>query len=61
MTKGRNLTFYEQDGEILIKWVNKIIFKVVFNARKENTLELQHTLQKILNKEFHNNREAHTS
>ena len=52
MTRGRNLTFYEQDGEILIKWVNKIIFKVVFNARKENTLELQHTLQKILNKEY---------
>ena len=52
MTRGRNLTFYEQGGEILIKWVNKIIFKVVFNARKENTLELQHTLQKILNKEY---------
>ena len=52
MTRGRSLTFYEQDGEILIKWVNKIIFKVVFNARKENTLELQHTLQKILNKEY---------
>ena len=52
MTRGRNLTFYEQDGEILIKWVNKIIFKVIFNARKENTLELQHTLQKTLNKEY---------
>ena len=52
MTRGRSLTFYEQDGEILIKWVNKIIFKVIFNARKENTLELQHTLQKILNKEY---------
>ena len=52
MTRGRNLTFYEQDGEILIKWVNKIIFKVVFNARKENTLELQHTLQMVINKEY---------
>ena len=52
MTRGRNLTFYEQDGEILIKWVNKIVFKVVFNARKENTLELQHTLQMIINKEY---------
>ena len=33
ITRGRNLTFYEQGGEVLIKWVNKIIFKVVFNAR----------------------------
>ena len=52
MTRGRNLTFYEQGGEVLIKWVNKIVFKVVFNARKENTLELQHTLQMIINKEY---------
>ena len=52
ITRGRNLTFYEQDGEVLIKWVNKIIFKVVFNARKENTLELQHALQMVINKEY---------
>ena len=52
ITRGRNLTFYEQGGEVLIKWVNKIIFKVVFNARKENTLELQHTLQMVINKEY---------
>ena len=52
ITRGRNLTFYEQGGELLIKWVNKIIFKVVFNARKENTLELQHTLQMVINKEY---------
>ena len=52
ITRGRNLTFYEQDGDIFIKWVNKIVFKVVFNARKENTLELQHTLQKVINGEY---------
>ena len=52
MTRGRDLKFYEQDGDIFIKWVNKVIFKVVFNARKENTLELQHTLQKVINKEY---------
>ncbi len=52
ITRGRNLTFYEHGGEVLIKWVNKIIFKVVFNARKENTLELQHTLQMVINKEY---------
>lgn len=52
LTRGRNLTFYEQDGDIFIKWVNKILFKVVFNVRKENTLELQHTLQKVINGEY---------
>ncbi len=52
ITRGRNLTIYEQDGDIFIKWVNKIVFKVVFNARKENTLELQHTLQKVINGEY---------
>ena len=52
ITRGRNLTFYEQDGDIFIKWVNKIVFKVVFNDRKENTLELQYTLQKIINGEY---------
>ena len=52
MTRGRNLTFYEENGEIYIKWVNKIVFKVVFNARKENTLELQHTLNKVITGEY---------
>lgn len=52
MTRGRNLTFYEENGDIYIKWVNKILFKVVFNARKENTLELQHTLNKVIAGEY---------
>lgn len=52
MTRGRDLKFYEQDGDVFIKWVNKITFKVIFNKRKENTLELQHTLQKVLNREY---------
>lgn len=52
MTRGRQLNFYEDDGEIYIKWVNKIVFKVVFNQRKENTLELQHTLQKVITGEY---------
>ena len=52
ITRGRNLTFYEQDGDIFIKWVNKIVFKVVFNARKENTLELQQKKQKVINGEY---------
>ena len=52
MTRGRNLNFYEEDGDIFIKWVNKILFKVVFNKRKENTIELQHTLNKVINGEY---------
>ena len=31
MTRGRDLKFYEQDGDVFIKWVNKITFKVIFN------------------------------
>lgn len=52
MTRGRNLKFYAEGDDIYIKWVNKITFKVVFNARKENTMELQHTLHKIINEEY---------
>ena len=52
ITRGRNLKFYEDNGDIFIKWVNKIIFKVVFNVRKENTLELQHTLNKVIVGEY---------
>lgn len=54
MTRGRNLNFQYQDEEVIIKWVNKIIFKVVLGSGKikENKIELQQTLNKIINKEY---------
>ncbi|MGL5347845.1 MAG: RNA-guided endonuclease TnpB family protein [Peptostreptococcaceae bacterium] len=52
MTRGRSLKFYyDNDNEILIKWVNKIEFKVVL-GRGKNNLELMHTLNKIVNSEY---------
>lgn len=52
MTRGRNLQFYYDDNnDVLIKWVNKIEFKVVLGKGKNNP-ELMHTLNKVINKEY---------
>lgn len=48
MTRGRDLSFYYDDKDILIKWVNKIIFKVVLGNKGYNNEELMHTLNKII-------------
>jgi IS605 OrfB family transposase len=54
LTRGRDLKFQYKDNDIIIKWVNKIQFKVVLGSGKikENKIELQHTLHKIINKEY---------
>ncbi|MDC2909412.1 transposase [Clostridioides difficile] len=52
MTRGRDLKFYEEDKEFYIKWVNKIIFKVIIGRKDKNKVELIHTLNKVLNKEY---------
>lgn len=60
MTRGRDLKFeYESDesNDIIIRWVgkgkDKIIFKVILGYREnENTIELKHTLHKIINNEY---------
>lgn len=54
MTRGRDLKFMYEGDDILIKWVNKIAFKVVLGSGKikENKIELQHTLHKIIDKEY---------
>ena len=54
MTRGRDLKFQYQDEDIIIKWVNKIVFKVVIGSGKirENKIELQHTLNKIITGEY---------
>lgn len=53
MTRGRDLKFrYSDDGkEILIGWVNKIQFKCVLGDHK-NRIELEHTLRRVINKEY---------
>lgn len=54
LTRGRDLKFQYKDDDITIKWVNKITFKVVLGSKKmnENKIELQHTLHKIIDKEY---------
>ena len=54
LTRGRDLKFMYEGDDILIKWVNKIVFKVVLGSGKikENKIELQHTLHKIIDKEY---------
>ena len=54
ITRGRDLKFRYEDNDIVIKWVNKIEFTVVTgsNNMKENTIELKHTLHKIINNEY---------
>ncbi|HBE8542514.1 TPA: transposase [Clostridioides difficile] len=52
MTRGRDLKFYEEDKEFYIKWVNKIVFKILIGRKDKNKVELIHTLNKVLNKEY---------
>ena len=54
LTRGRDLKFKYEGDDIIIKWVNKIVFKVVLGSgkMKENKIELQHTLHKIIDKEY---------
>lgn len=55
MTRGRDLKFsYESENEdIIIKWVNKITFKVVLSKKHhKNYVELQHFLRNIINNTY---------
>ena len=53
MTRGRSLNFlYNAKNEIIIKWVNKIMFKVIVGRKDKNYIELMHTLNKVINKEY---------
>lgn len=52
ITRGRDLKFYYELDNIYIKWVNKIIFKVILGSKVKNTVELQHTIHKIIDKEY---------
>lgn len=52
ITRGRSLKFnYDANGNVIIKWVNGITFKVVIGEFK-NSLELNSTLHKIINNEY---------
>lgn len=53
MVAGRSLKFFEKDDEYFIKWVNKLVFKVVLSKKEhKNYVELQHFLRKVLTGEY---------
>ncbi|MGL5243963.1 MAG: RNA-guided endonuclease TnpB family protein, partial [Sarcina sp.] len=53
MTRGRDLKFsYDDKNNIIIKWVNKIKFKVILDPKKRNTINLKHILHKVVNGEY---------
>lgn len=54
MTNGKDLRFeYDEENNVIIRWVHKIKFKVILSANKKNiNTELAHTLHKIINGEY---------
>lgn len=52
ITRGRDLRFYYEGEEVCIKWVNKIIFKVVIGRKDKDYQELMHTLNKVVSGEY---------
>lgn len=53
LTRGRTLKFsYDENNiDVIIKWVNGITFKCALGNHK-NSLELQHTLHKVISGEY---------
>lgn len=56
MTRGERWLKFEYDkdsDDILINWIHGIKFKVLLGYKKnENSIELRHTLHKVINKEY---------
>ncbi|MBO3444113.1 RNA-guided endonuclease TnpB family protein [Clostridium sp. CCUG 7971] len=56
MTRGERwlkFKYDENSDDILIDWISGIKFKVILGYRKnENSIELRHTLHKVINKEY---------
>lgn len=54
MTHGKDLRFeYDEENNVIIRWVHKIKFKVILSANKKKVnIELAHTLHKIINGEY---------
>ena len=49
LTNGRNLKFvYDDNDDVIIKWVNKKSFKVVTGNNPTHNMELKHTLHKLV-------------
>lgn len=52
ITRGRDLKFLYDNNDVIIKWVNKIYFKVLTGRNDKNYLELAHTLERVISGEY---------
>ncbi|MFU0823666.1 MAG: RNA-guided endonuclease TnpB family protein [Clostridium sp.] len=53
LTRGRDLSFFYDGDDIKIKWVNKIIFKVLLGHQfNKNDLELRSFLHNVVNEKY---------
>lgn len=55
MIRMRSITFYEENGDFFMKWINGIVFKIIISAgskQKQNINELKTTLKRVISKEY---------
>jgi putative transposase len=53
LTRGRDIRFFYDGEDIKIKWVNKIVFKVILGKQyNKNDMELKHFLHKVIDKAY---------
>lgn len=52
LTRGRDLKFYYDEKDIKIKWIEGIQFKIILGNKLKNSLELRHTLHKVIENEY---------
>ncbi|MDD3224108.1 MAG: transposase [Clostridium sp.] len=52
LTRSRHLNFYQKGIDIYIKWINNIVFKVVFGSKMNSSQELRHILHKVISEEY---------
>lgn len=48
-TRGSDLEFFEENGDVYIKWVKGIVFKIRFGQDRSNNKEI---IRRVLNKEY---------
>ncbi len=48
-TRSRDLKFFEQDGEVYIKWIKGIVFKIHFRSDRSNNRKI---IRRVLDEEY---------
>lgn len=50
--RGRTLTFYKKEENYYIRWMKGIVFKSIVGVKKQNSLELQKTLDRVIAEQY---------